>query len=197
MFAPYPISLAQYAAFLARSLVFVLLPHPSRFAPRDQEAGARRDRRSRVGIALQSIGIRCAGFGPVRPALPWWAPARIGLDTARRSASVAAAIALFAVELATTGKELEPRRAHAHRSRTGPQRPLRRGPPPDLSRAAAVPAQHCGRVGTLAAARCSPCRSILPARPSAFATRTAAASSSSAMSIRATTCASRRRRSSR
>jgi protein-S-isoprenylcysteine O-methyltransferase Ste14 len=45
---------------------------------RTPESGARRDRKSRIGIILQSIGFFCVGFGGARIALPPTSPAALG-----------------------------------------------------------------------------------------------------------------------
>jgi len=66
---PLPVSYLQLGTFTACGLVFFifLLRAISRRAP---EFGAKRDRRSQVGIAIQSIGISLAGFGMVKATLP-------------------------------------------------------------------------------------------------------------------------------
>src|SRR3954467_10845861 len=66
---PVPVSYLQLGTFTACGLVFfiLLLRAVSRRAP---ESGAKRDRRSQVGIAIQSIGISLAGFGMVKATLP-------------------------------------------------------------------------------------------------------------------------------
>lgn len=66
---PIPISYLQLGTFSLCGLVFFifLLRALSR---RKSESGAKRDRRSQLGIAIQSIGIALAGFGIVRPTLP-------------------------------------------------------------------------------------------------------------------------------
>ena len=71
-----PVSLLQLYAFTGSGLLFFvfLLRTLSRATP---ESGAKRDRRSQLGIAIQSIGIACGGFGQVRPVLPPLSPASI------------------------------------------------------------------------------------------------------------------------
>lgn len=95
-----PISVAQYAAFVASGLVFFyfLIRAFSRRAP---EAGARRDRRSQAGIIIQSVGIALAGFGPVKPTLASLSPAGLA-GTAAVMLLMGGAIALFA----TSSREL-------------------------------------------------------------------------------------------
>lgn len=63
-----PISWLQLWTFSGSGLVFFifLLRALSRRRP---EVGGKRDRRSQVGIAIQSIGIAIAGFGAVKPTL--------------------------------------------------------------------------------------------------------------------------------
>ena len=65
---PIPVSFLQLGTFSACGLVFFifLLRALSRRRP---ESGAKRDRRSQLGIAIQSIGISLAGFGIVKPTL--------------------------------------------------------------------------------------------------------------------------------
>ena len=63
-----PIGWLQFWTFFGCGLIFfvLLLRNLSRRAP---ESGALRDRRSQLGIAIQSIGIGLAGLAPVRPIL--------------------------------------------------------------------------------------------------------------------------------
>ena len=64
-----PVSLLQFWAFLAISLVFFAFLIRAAFR-RTPEAGGKREPGARLGIILQSVGIACAGFGPTRPTLP-------------------------------------------------------------------------------------------------------------------------------
>jgi protein-S-isoprenylcysteine O-methyltransferase Ste14 len=66
--SPAPVSVLQLGIFSACGLLFFvfLLRALSRRTP---ESGTKRDRRSQLGIAIQSIGIGFAGFGSVRPVL--------------------------------------------------------------------------------------------------------------------------------
>jgi len=63
-----PVSPLQLWTFSGLGLVFFvfLLKAVSRRGP---ESGGIRDRRSQLGIVIQSVGIAMAGFGPVRPTL--------------------------------------------------------------------------------------------------------------------------------
>jgi len=66
--SPVPISFAQFWAFTVSGLLFFVFVIRAA-SRRTAETGSKRDRRSRFGIALQSIGIASAGFGLVRPTL--------------------------------------------------------------------------------------------------------------------------------
>jgi len=76
-----PISLLQLWTFSGCGLVFFvfLLRALSR---RTQESGAKRDRRSQLGIVIQTIGIAFAGFGSVRPTLAPLAPSSLAATAA-------------------------------------------------------------------------------------------------------------------
>ena len=63
-----PISFAQFWAFSACGILFFLFLLRAA-AGRTAESGTRRDRRSQLGIIIQTIGIAFAGFGPVKPIL--------------------------------------------------------------------------------------------------------------------------------
>lgn len=97
---PLPVSYLQLVTFSVCGLIFFvfLLRAISQRAP---ETGAKRDRRSQLGIAIQSVGISLAGFGLVKPILP-------PLSTASLAGTVAVlvlmggAIGLFA----TSSREL-------------------------------------------------------------------------------------------
>lgn len=63
-----PISYLQLGTFSACGLVFFVFLLRA-ISQRTAEAGAKRDRRSQLGIIIQSIGISLAGFGPVKATL--------------------------------------------------------------------------------------------------------------------------------
>ena len=99
---PLPVSYLQLATFSVCGLIFFvfLLRAISQRAP---ETGAKRDRRSQLGIAIQSVGISLAGFGLVKPILP-------PLSTASMAGTVAVlvlmsgAIGLFAASSRELGR---------------------------------------------------------------------------------------------
>jgi protein-S-isoprenylcysteine O-methyltransferase Ste14 len=95
-----PISVAQYAAFTAAGVVFFLFVIRAA-VNRSAEPGSKRDRRSQLGILIQTAGILLAGLGPVRLTVP-----SLSFDGIAASAGVlalmAGAIALFA----TSSREL-------------------------------------------------------------------------------------------
>ena len=64
-----PISFVQLWAFSACGLVFFLFLLRAA-AGRTAESGSKHDRRSQLGIFIQTIGIALVGFGRVRPNLP-------------------------------------------------------------------------------------------------------------------------------
>lgn len=116
-----PVSYVQVAAFLVMSVIFFLFVLRA-LAARTREAGAKADRRSRIGIVLQSIGIAAAGFGFV--AIRTGAPNLFDLfDTAVVVALMGGAVALFASSSKALGKNwsLVARTRSDHRLiRTGP-----------------------------------------------------------------------------
>lgn len=64
-----PVSPLQVWAFTASGLLFfAFLLY--RLLGRSRETGARRDRRSQLGIIIQGIGIGVAALGPVKPVIP-------------------------------------------------------------------------------------------------------------------------------
>ena len=63
-----PVSTMQFWAFFSLSVVFFLFLIRA-LSQRTQETAAKSDRRSRLGILLQSVGIGLAGFGGARPTL--------------------------------------------------------------------------------------------------------------------------------
>ena len=95
-----PICVAQYAAFTVSGIVFFYFVIRA-FLRRAPEAGAQRDRRSRAGIVIQSVGIGLAGFGPVKLVLASLSPAGLG-GTAAVLLLMGGATALFA----TSSREL-------------------------------------------------------------------------------------------
>jgi protein-S-isoprenylcysteine O-methyltransferase Ste14 len=97
-----PISLLQLWTFLASGLVFFvfLLRALWRRAP---ETGVKRDRRSQLGIAVQSFGMALAGFGAVKLTLPSSSP--LGLTgTAAVLLLMGGAIGLFAASSRELGR---------------------------------------------------------------------------------------------
>jgi len=97
-----PISVAQYAAFTASGLVFFYFLIRA-FSRRTPESGAKRDRRSRAGIIIQSVGIALAGFGPVRITLSSLSSAGLA-GTIAVLLLMAGAIALFAASSRELGR---------------------------------------------------------------------------------------------
>jgi protein-S-isoprenylcysteine O-methyltransferase Ste14 len=71
-----PISVLQFWAFTASGTVFFLFLLRTA-ASRKAESGGKRDRRSQLGIAIQTIGFFLVGFGRVRLDLPPLSPASI------------------------------------------------------------------------------------------------------------------------
>jgi protein-S-isoprenylcysteine O-methyltransferase Ste14 len=116
-----PISLAQYAAFVASGLVFFYFLVRA-FSRRTAEAAAKRDRRSQAGIIIQSVGIALAGFGRVKVTLPSLSPAGLA-GTAAVLLLMGGAITLFATSSRELGKNwsLVARMRNDHELvRTGP-----------------------------------------------------------------------------
>ena len=97
-----PISLLQLWTFSACGLVFFifLLRALSR---RAAEAGGKRDRRSQLGILLQTVGIGFAGFGRVWPTLAPLSPASIA-GTAAVLLLMGGATGLFAASSRELGR---------------------------------------------------------------------------------------------
>src|SRR3954468_14446284 len=100
--SPVPISFAQFWAFTASGLLFFvfLIRAASR---RTAEPGSKRDRRSQLGIILQSVGIAFAGFGLVRPTLAPLSAAGLA-GTAAVLLLMGGAIALFAASSRELGR---------------------------------------------------------------------------------------------
>jgi protein-S-isoprenylcysteine O-methyltransferase Ste14 len=88
-----PISLLQLWTFSASGLLFFVFLLQT-LAGRKQESGTKRDRRSQLGIVIQSIGIGLAGFGPVNPTLSSWQPSALA-GTAAVVLLMGGAIGLF------------------------------------------------------------------------------------------------------
>ena len=99
---PVPVSFLQLGTFTACGLVFFffLLRAISQRAP---ESGAKRDRRSQIGIVIQSIGISFAGFGMVKATL---APLSVSslAGTAAVLLLMGGAIGLFAASSRELGR---------------------------------------------------------------------------------------------
>ena len=97
-----PISLLQMWTFTGCGLIFFvfLLRALSRRTP---ESGAKRDRRSQLGILIQMTGIGLAGFGRVRPILPSFSPSSIA-GTAAVLLLMGGAIGLFAASSRELGR---------------------------------------------------------------------------------------------
>lgn len=123
---PVPIGFLQLGTFSACGLVFFafLLRAISRRGP---ESHAKRDRRSQVGIIVQTVGISLAGFGSLNPALaPFGAPSLAG--TAVVLALMGGAIGLFAASSHELGRNwsLVARTRSDHQLiRTGPYSKVR------------------------------------------------------------------------
>jgi protein-S-isoprenylcysteine O-methyltransferase Ste14 len=92
--APVPISFVQLWALTASGLLFFLFLIRAAWR-RTAEFGAKRDRRSQIGIVLQSLGFPIAGFGLVRPTLEPLSAAGLA-GTAAVLLLTGGAIALFA-----------------------------------------------------------------------------------------------------
>lgn len=97
-----PVSLAQYAAFTASGIVFFYFLVRA-FSRRSPESNAKRDRRSRAGIIIQTIGIALVGFGPVRITLSSLSAAGLA-GTVAVLLLMGGAIALFATSSRELGK---------------------------------------------------------------------------------------------
>ena len=102
MFAAAPISLLQFWAFSGCGVVFFLFLLRA-LSGRTPEAGAKRDWRSQLGIAIQTIGITLAGFGRVKPTLASWSPLSLA-GTAVVVLLMAATIGLFAASSHELGR---------------------------------------------------------------------------------------------
>ena len=97
-----PIGFPQFWLFDALALLFfAFLIRAAR--GRDREADVRRDRRSRGGIILQSIGIGLAGIGPARPTLEPLGTASL-VGCALVALLMGAAIGLFAASSRALGR---------------------------------------------------------------------------------------------
>jgi protein-S-isoprenylcysteine O-methyltransferase Ste14 len=121
-----PISLLQLWTFSGLGLLFFVFLL-RRLAGRGPDSGAKRDRRSQLGIVIQSIGFGIAAFGPVRPTLPPLAPAGLA-GTAAVLLLMGGAIGLFAASSRELGRNwsLVARMRSDHELvRTGPYAHLR------------------------------------------------------------------------
>ena len=97
-----PVGILQLWAFSGSGLLFFVLLL-QRLSRRRPEAGAKRDRRSQLGIAIQSLGIAIVALGPVRPTLaPLSVPAIVG--TAAVLVLMGGAIGLFAASSRELGR---------------------------------------------------------------------------------------------
>lgn len=121
-----PTSLLQFWTFSGCGLAFFvfLLRALSRRAP---ESGGRRDRRSEMAIAIQSIGIGLAGFGTVKSTLASFAPISLA-GTAAVLLLMGGAIGLFAASSRELGRNwslVARTRADHELVRTGPYSKVR------------------------------------------------------------------------
>lgn len=89
-----PVSLLQIWTFSACGALFFVFLLRALWG-RSPEVGAKRDRRSQLGIAIQSIGIALAGFGRIKPTLDSLSPSGLA-GTAAVLLLMGGAIALFA-----------------------------------------------------------------------------------------------------
>ena len=123
---PLAISYLQLGTFSACGAVFFVFLLRA-IAQRAPESGAKRDRRSQMGIIIQSIGISLAGFGPLRPTLATFSlPSLIG--TAAVLTLMGGAIGLFAASSHELGRNwsLVARTRSDHQLiRTGPYAKMR------------------------------------------------------------------------
>lgn len=121
-----PVSEAQLWLFQALALIFVALVVRAMMRRQD-ETGALHDARSRLGIAVQAIGIGLAGVGPVKAVLPWSSvPAIAGLTAVLLL--MGGVIALFASSTSALGRNwsIKARMRSDHELvRTGPYAHLR------------------------------------------------------------------------
>jgi protein-S-isoprenylcysteine O-methyltransferase Ste14 len=102
MLSPVPISFVQFWAFTASGLLFFvfLIRAASR---RTAESGSKRDRRSQLGIVVQSMSFPLAGFGLVRPTLAPLSAATLA-GTVAVLLLMGGAIALFAASSRELGR---------------------------------------------------------------------------------------------
>ena len=97
-----PVSYLQFWAFTVSGLIFFLFLIRAA-AGRTAESGSKRDRRSQLGIIVQTVGIALVGFGRVIPTLPLLSSASIA-GTAAVLLLMGGAIALFATSSHELGK---------------------------------------------------------------------------------------------
>ena len=97
-----PVSLTQFWAFLALSLVFFVFLFRAA-SRRTSETGATSDGRSRLGIIVQSVGIALAGFGPTNPTLAPFSPAALA-GTVAVIVLMGGSVGLFAASSRALGR---------------------------------------------------------------------------------------------
>jgi len=97
-----PVSLLEVWTFTGSGLVFFVFLLRALWG-RGQESGAKRDLRSQLGIAIQSIGIGLAALGAVKPILPPLSPASIA-GTVGVLLLMGGAIGLFAASSRELGR---------------------------------------------------------------------------------------------
>ena len=121
-----PVSPLQLLTFSGCGLIFFVFLL-QRLWRRTPESGATRDRRSQLGIAVQSIGIGVAGFGPVKPTLASFGVSSL-VGTAVVLLLVGGAIGLFAAsshELGRNWSLVARTRSDHELVRTGPYSKVR------------------------------------------------------------------------
>jgi protein-S-isoprenylcysteine O-methyltransferase Ste14 len=103
MFRPHPISFLQFGAFWIIMIVGATALIRTFARSRQSAEVGKKSRWSTVGIALQAVGFGAVGFGPIRFALPWSAPASI-LSTALVALLGGGAVAIFIASSRAMGK---------------------------------------------------------------------------------------------
>lgn len=98
----FPIAEAQLWLFYGLAVVFFAFLIRA-FRRRQAETKSRSDPRSRLGVALQSIGICLAGVGPIKLVLPFVSPPALAASLAVLLL-MGGAIALFAFSSTALGK---------------------------------------------------------------------------------------------
>ena len=97
-----PVSHLQLWTFTGSGLIFFFFLVRT-LSARGPESGAKKDRRSQLGIVIQSVGIGLAGFGKVNPSLPLFSPAGLA-GTAAVLLLMGGAIGLFAASSRELGR---------------------------------------------------------------------------------------------